>query len=78
MCKVDKALNEYYKATGRYLNVKSACKECIKPSKHLHYIKNQEKYKQRYQEFLERNPNYVKDYKRKKVTNKTTLTQNVP
>ena len=64
-CNEYKLLNEYYKAKNRAMGVKSACKQCSKPIKHLHYIKNKEKYKQSYQEFMERNPTYWSIYQRK-------------
>lgn len=61
-CKEYKPLSEYNKQTGRYLNVKSSCKECNKPKKRLHYQNNKEKYKRSYQEFIRRNPNYQREY----------------
>ena len=41
------------------------CKDCERPKRYLHYIKNIEKYKQAYREFILRNPNYKEDYKKR-------------
>ena len=42
--------------------VKSACKQCNKSKQRLHYQNNKEKYKQCYQSFIERNPDYRNKY----------------
>jgi len=42
---------------------RSSCKECGKASRKLHYQNNKEKYKQWYNEFLDRNLNYAKNYR---------------
>ena len=47
---------------------RGTCKNCEKLRKHLHYIKNREKYKKAYQEFVERNPDYMKKYVKHKKT----------
>lgn len=64
-CNEYKLLSEYYKAKDKPLGVKSACKECLKPSKQNHYQNNKEKYKQAYDEFMFRNPTYWNLYPRK-------------
>ena len=61
-CKEYKLLSEYYKAKHKPMGVKSACKECLKPSKRIYYQNNKEKYKEYQQEFLIRNPNYRHEY----------------
>ena len=66
-CKEYKLLNEYYKAKDKPMGVKSACKQCFKPIKHLYYINNKEKYRTAYLMFLERNPNYRSLYQGKKI-----------
>ena len=63
-CNEYKLFNEYYKAKDKAMGVKSACKQCLKPMKQNHYQNNKEKYKQAYQEFTERNPNYASIYQR--------------
>lgn len=67
-CNEYKLLSEYYKAKDKAMGVKSACKQCLKPSKQKHYQNNKEKYKQSYQEFILRNPNYRHEYYLKKIT----------
>ncbi len=37
---------------------RNKCKDCERPMKQLHYQNNKEKYKQDYNEFMERNPLY--------------------
>ena len=69
-CNEYKLLNEYDKAKNRKMGVKSACKQCNKPIKQKHYQNNKEKYKQSYQEFILRNPDYKHDYKQLKEKNK--------
>ena len=44
------------------MGVKSACKQCNKPKQILHYQNNKGKYKQCYQDFIERNPDYQRNY----------------
>ena len=61
-CNEFKLLSEYHKAKDRPFGVKSACKQCIKPIKHMHYTNNKDKYKQAYEEFMFRNPNYQHEY----------------
>lgn len=67
-CNEYKLLSEYYKAKDKPMGVKSACKQCLKPLKQKHYQNNKEKYKQSYQEFILRNPNYRHEYYLKKIT----------
>ncbi len=45
------------------------CKQCEKPIKQKHYRENKLKYKEYYKSFLERNPNYVREYNLKKLHN---------
>lgn len=61
-CNEYKLLSEYYKAKDKTMGVKCACKQCNKPKQRLHYQNNKEKYKQSYQEFILRNPNYLHEY----------------
>lgn len=61
-CNEYKYLYEYDKNKTKPMGVKSACKKCNKPIKQLHYQNNKEKYKQAYQDFIERNPEYQKNY----------------
>ena len=65
-CNEYKLLSEYYKEKDKPMGVKSACKQCLKPLKQKHYQNNKEKYKQSYQEFILRNPNYRHEYYLKK------------
>ena len=44
------------------MGVECQCKQCRKIVKQLHYQNNKEKYKQCYQSFIERNPNYRYNY----------------
>ena len=57
-CNEYKLLIEYDKAKGRKMGVKSACKQCNK----VYYQNNKEKYKQYYQEFINKNPDYQHKY----------------
>lgn len=68
-CNAFKFLKEYDKAKNRPMGVKSACKDCERPVKQKHYKNNKEKYKQSYQEFILRNPNYQQEYYKKKTPN---------
>ena len=61
-CNEFKYFNEYDKNNTRPIGVKSSCKQCNKTKKLLHYQKNKEKYKQCYQEFMKRNPDYQTNY----------------
>ena len=61
-CNEYKCLYEYDKNKTKPMGVKSACKQCNKPKQRLHYQNNKEKYKQCYQEFIERNPDYQSNY----------------
>ena len=73
--------NEYkylYKYDKQPLNkskdgFRASCKECNKPKQRLHYQKNKEKYKQFYQHFIERNPNYQSNYYLEKNIKSKTL-----
>ena len=82
-CNEYKMLYEYHKAKGRFLGVKSACKQCNKPKQQEHYQNNKEKYKQSYQKFIERNPNYQSNYRNKLIVkiypieNETTKNQSL-
>ena len=78
-CNEYKLLSEYDKAKGRRMGVKSSCKQCNKPIKQKHYQNNKEKYKQCYQEFMLRNPDYQhKYYLEKKKQNKKHLIKIYP
>lgn len=68
-CGEYKFLPEYDKACNRKMGVKSACKPCNKPMKQRYYENNKEKYKQHYQEFIGRNPEYQNIYRMKKKDN---------
>ena len=61
-CQQYKYLHEYDKNKTKPMGVKSACKQCNKPKQRLHYQNNKEKYKQCYQDFIERNPDYQSNY----------------
>ena len=61
-CNEYKYLYEYDKNKTKPMGVKSACKQCNKPKQRLHYQNNKEKYKQCYQSFIERNPDYRNKY----------------
>ena len=61
-CNEYKSLSEYHKAKDKPMGVRCACKDCERPVKQKHYRKNKEKYKQSYQEFILRNPNYRHEY----------------
>ena len=61
-CYEYKLLGEFHKANDRPMGVKSACKQCNKSKKKLHYQNNKEKYKKSYDEFIFRNPGYNRDY----------------
>ena len=41
---------------------RSSCKECNKPIQRNHYQKNKEKYREAFQNFMTRNPEYLKNY----------------
>ena len=81
-CKEFKLLSEYFKAKDKPMGVKCACKQCIKPVQQKHYQNNKEKYKQGYQEFIERNPNYQRKYYLEKISQnkliKNALLKNGP
>lgn len=62
-CNINKSYKEYYKNNSRPTGIQSQCKSCVNIKKKIHYQNNKEKYKQAYQNFLERNPNYFRDRK---------------
>ena len=68
-CKEYKLLNEYHKAKDKPMGVKCACKQCNKINQQLHYQNNKEKYKQSYQGFILRNPDYQRNYHLGKIQN---------
>lgn len=61
-CNQYKYLYDYDKNKTKPMGVKSACKECNKPYQKLHYQNNKDKYKQAFQDFMKRNPDYFKNY----------------
>jgi hypothetical protein len=62
-CFTLKPYTEYYKESKTKNGYRSSCKICQKLIKHLHYINNKEKYKEAYDNFLERNPDYFLNYR---------------
>ena len=68
VCHQFKSLDEFHIDRSTSCGVKSACILCRKPSKQRHYQNNKTKYKHRYQEFLNRNPNYRSEYYLKNKT----------
>ena len=61
-CKEFKYLYEYDKNKERLMGVRAYCKKCTRPKQRLHYQNNKEKYKESFQEFMIRNPDYYKKY----------------
>ena len=59
-CREFKFFTDYHKNKTRAFGYNSQCNQCRKPVKQLHYQNNKEKYKQSYQEFMKRNPDYHK------------------
>ena len=57
-----KLFNDYYKNKNKPMGIECQCKQCRKIIKQLHYQKNKERYKQCYENFIERNPNYRREY----------------
>ena len=67
-CREFKPYTLFYREKTIRDGYRGTCKNCEKLRKHLHYIKNREKYKKAYQEFVERNPDYMKKYVKYKKT----------
>jgi hypothetical protein len=65
MCLINKPTTCYVKDKSVKCGLRANCKECDKIRKLKHYQENKEKYKQAYDEFILRNPDYVKTYKLK-------------
>ena len=65
-CKEYKTFNNYYKESKAPDGLKAKCKQCLYFVKRDHRERNKEKYKQSFQEFIERKPDYFKNYKLKK------------
>ena len=59
-CKEFKYLHDYYKNKTKSMGIESACKKCNNILKRNHYHNNKEKYKEAFQEFMIRNPDYYK------------------
>ena len=65
-CGKYKLFNHFDKQTKSPDGHRSSCKLCNKPIKKKHYQDNKNSYKQAYKEFMERNPNYQINYRKKK------------
>ena len=61
-CYQYKLLNDYYKNKNKPMGVECQCKQCRNIVKQLHYQNNKEKYKENYENFLKRNPDYQFNY----------------
>ena len=61
-CKEYKLLSEYYKESKAPDGLRAKCKKCLYFVRKNHRERNKEKYKQCYQEFLLRNPDYQNKY----------------
>ena len=59
-CKIFKKLSEYFKNKNKPMGVECQCKDCRRIIKRNHYQNNKEKYKESFQKFILRNPNYFK------------------
>ena len=49
----------------RLMGVRASCKKCTRPKQRLYYQNNKEKYKEAFEEFMIRNPDYYKKYLKK-------------
>lgn len=72
-CNQYKKLYEYYKNKNKPFGVECQCKQCRKIIKQLHYQNNKDKYKQRNQDFIKRNPDYQRNYYLEKKLKKYIL-----
>ena len=71
-CNEFKLFCEYYKETKAPDGLKAKCKQCLYFVKKNHYQNNKEKYKQCYQDFIIKNPDYQRNYyKKNKIRNIT-------
>ena len=61
-CGQYKFLYEYYKESKAPDGLKAKCKKCLYFVKRLHYQNNKEKYKQSYQDFMKKKPDYQINY----------------
>ena len=61
-CSTFKPFDSFRRAKKCSNGYRGKCKDCERPTRYSHYIRNKEKYRQAYQEFLLRNPNYQKEY----------------
>ena len=69
-CMEFKSYDSFRRAKECSDGYRGKCKDCEKPKRYLYYIKNIEKYKQAFREFMERNPDYMKkNIKHKKTPN---------
>ena len=68
-CNEYKLKSEYHKQSGKPMDINPQCIECRKSGKRLNYQNNKEKYKEAYQKFIERNPTYRKEYRKKNIKN---------
>ena len=66
-CNIFKTIDEFNKESKVKDGYKASCKECIRPIILQHYYNNKKRYKQAYQEFIERNPDYQANYYRKNI-----------
>ena len=63
-CNQYKLFCEYYKETKAPDGLKAKCKQCLYFVKKNHYQNNKEKYKEAFQNFMIRNPDYFKNLKK--------------
>jgi hypothetical protein len=57
-----KPYNDYYRERKVKDGYRASCKECCKPLQQKHYQENKAKYKKAYDDFINKNPIYQKEY----------------
>jgi hypothetical protein len=61
-CYISKPYSEYSKESKVKDGYRASCKKCCKLIKQEYYKNNKEKYKEAYNKFIERNPDYQNKY----------------
>lgn len=68
-CLEIKSVDNFYISRINKSGYRWACRDCERIYKFFYYNRHPDRFKKAYKEFIERNPNYQKEY-RKKLANK--------